>query len=92
MEKLTMYNAFVFIMIATHSLWIGLDPKRWQSWLLSVYGLFTFLLAGIEAENIYKSLEVGAIITFVIMFGSVIKFWIRQPVTNEFKKPGKENV
>jgi hypothetical protein len=93
MTNLAFDNLLVWAMVATVSIYTGLNPKRWQSWLLSVYSLLTFLWLGITGTgDVFKALMVGITITFGIMLAGIIKFWMKQPITKKLDKPDTEEI
>ena len=47
METVATVNVVIFLIVYGIAVFIGIDPKKWQTWLLSLYGFLTYFLAGI---------------------------------------------
>ena len=79
MKSIATVNGVIFVIVCAIAIYLGLDPKKWQTWLLSLYGFLTFFLAGIVGTgNLYESVAVGAIGTFAVILGGIIEYWNRE--------------
>ena len=79
MKTLATVNGVIFMIFLSIAIYRGLDPKKWQTWLLSLYGFLTFFLAGIVGTgNLYESIKIGIIATFALIFGGIITYWNRE--------------
>jgi hypothetical protein len=79
MKTAVIVNGIIFTLIISIAIYLGLDPKKWQTWLLSLYGFLTFFLVGIVGTgNFYESVKLGVIITFALIFGGTMTFWSRE--------------
>jgi len=79
MKTIATVSGVVFAIVLGIAIYIGLDPKKWQTWFLSLYGFLTFFLVGIVGTgNVYEAVKVGAIVTFALIFGGIITFWNRE--------------
>lgn len=79
MKTVATVSVVVFAIVWGIAIYIGLDPKKWQTWLLGLYGFLTFFLVGIVGTgNFYESVKVGAIATFAFTFGGIITYWNRE--------------
>lgn len=79
MKTLATVNVIAFAIISAIAIYLGLDPKKWRTWLLSVYSFLTFFLVGfIGSGNFTDALKIGASVTFAIVFGGIITFWSRE--------------
>ena len=92
MKAVATMNAVIFAIVGAIAIYLGLDPKKWQSWLLGVYGFLTFLLLGMAGTgNVYESVKLGAIGTFAIMFVGVTTYWNRERAKRWFKEHGESD-
>ena len=79
MKTIATVNGVIFVIAISIAIYIGLDPKKWQTWLLSLYGFLTFFLAGIVGTgNFYESIKAGTVGTFLIIFTGIITYWNRE--------------
>lgn len=78
MKTVATANGVIFIIILSIAIYIGLNPKKWQTWLLSLYGFLTFFLAGIVGTgNFYESIKAGAL-GIAVIFGGIVTYWNRE--------------
>lgn len=90
MKTLATVNGVTFIIVLSIAIYLGLDPKKWQTWLLSLYGFLTFFLAGIVGTgNFYESIKVGIIATVALIFGGIITYWNRERAKKWLKEHGE---
>jgi hypothetical protein len=79
MKTLATLNGVIFLIILSIAIYLGLNPKKWQTWLLSLYGFLTFFLAGMAGtRNFHESIKVGIIATFALIFGGIVTYWNRE--------------
>ena len=71
METIIEINFFVFLVVGTICSLIGLDLKKWSSWLYGLYGFLTgFSVIFVSPEpNISSGLMVGTLSAFAVIFG-----------------------
>ncbi len=75
MENIILVNFIVFMVIGSVFVFIGLDLKKWYSWLIGLYGFlsglgFGFISSGNSSGfNIELGLQVGLIMAFMSMYG-----------------------
>jgi len=90
MKTVATGNAVIFAIVCAIAIYLGLDPKKWQTWLLSLYGFLSFLLLGIVGTgNFYESIKVAAIATFAVIFGGIITYWNRERAKKWLKEHGE---
>jgi len=90
METVATVNVVIFLIVYGIAVFIGIDPKKWQTWLLSLYGFLTYFLAGIVGTgNFYESVAVGVIVTFAFTFGGIITYWNRERAKKWLKEHGE---
>jgi hypothetical protein len=70
MKTLVTVNLVILVVVfGIIVIFIGLDLKKWRSWLFGAYSfLSAFLFTLISTGNINESLMGGAIIAFALMF------------------------
>ena len=88
MATIILANIFVFLVVYVITIFIGLDLKKWSSWLYGIYGFLSGFLLGFLvfndngslglSMNLTGSLQVGAIFAFLIMYGGATTRWKKQ--------------
>ena len=88
MAIIILANFFVFLVVVAITIFIGLDLKKWPSWLYGIYGFLSGFLFGFSefndngslglSMNLTGSLQVGAIFAFLIMWGGATTRWKKQ--------------
>ena len=79
MKTIATVNGVIFIIVYGIAIFLGVDPKKWRTWLLSLYGFLTFFLVGIAGTgNFYESVKVGIIATLAFTLGGIITYWNRE--------------
>ena len=86
METIIIANIFVFSIVSFISIIIGLDLKKWQSWLIGLYGFVSGSLVGYLSKHGSPNWQVGLIFAFGIMSSSVVM----QQYRIYYRKVGKE--
>jgi hypothetical protein len=69
MEKVAVINFYLFVIVGFMGVFIGLDLRKWSSWLYGIYGFFSGLFLGIMYLDIGSGLELGTLFAFAVMFG-----------------------
>lgn len=82
METIVLGNVYVFIIVAGIGILIGLDLKKWRSWLYGIYGFLSGLLVGLLHADFSGGLTLGALFAFIVMYGGATSYLWRQ----RFKK------
>ena len=78
MKTVATVNLVIFLIACGLAVFIGMSPKKWQTWLLSLYGFLTFFLIGfVGTSNVYESIKAGAI-GIAIILGGIITYWNRE--------------
>jgi hypothetical protein len=91
MKTIATVNGVIFTLVISIAVYLGLDPKKWQTWLLGLYGFLSFLLVGIVGTgNFYKAVAVGAIVTSALIFGGIVTFWNRERAKKWLKEHGED--
>lgn len=79
MKTVATVNAVIFAIVCAIAIYFGLSPKKWQTWLLSLYAFLTFFLVGIVGTgNFYESIKLGVLVTSALILGGIATFWNRE--------------
>lgn len=79
MKTLATANGVIFAIVCAVAIYLGLDPKKWRTWFLTLYSFLTFFLVGMVAtEDFYEAVQLGAIVTFALVFGGIVTYWNRE--------------
>jgi hypothetical protein len=78
METIILAILFTYIVGGGIRVFIGLDLRRWTSWLYGIYGFLSGFLIGFLIADIQLGLQVGAIFAFAVMYGGAMIHWHRQ--------------
>jgi hypothetical protein len=68
MGKIIIADIIVFVIVCAICTIIGLDLKKWQSWLAGLYGFLSGCLIGFLSEAGSPSWDVGLLFAIMIMF------------------------
>jgi hypothetical protein len=91
MKTIATVSVVIFAIVLVRAIYIGLDLKKWQSWLFGVYGFLTFLLIGmVGTGDIYESIIIGAIVAFATMFVGVTTRWNRERARKWLQEHGED--
>ena len=86
MDKIILANFFIFLIITFVCTILGLDFKKWQSWLVGLYGFLSGYLLGFLSKARSPSWQLGLLFTIVIMSSSIVTRQYRL----HFRKIGEE--
>ena len=90
MKTVATVNVVILAIVTAIAIYIGINPKKWQTWLLSLYGFLSFFLAGIVGTgNFYESVAVGVVATLAIMFVGITTYWNRERARKWLKEHDK---
>jgi hypothetical protein len=88
MATIILVNFFAFLIVSSIGILKGLDLKKRSSWLYGLYGFVTgFLIGFLESDgagnlrlatNWVLSLQGGALLAFIPMYGGAMTRWHRQ--------------
>lgn len=62
---------WVFVIVGLIGIFIGLDPKKWTSWLYGVYGFASGFLIGFFRDDVSAGLKLGLLFAVAVMWGGV---------------------
>ena len=90
MKTVAIVNLVIFLIVYGVAVFIGIDPKKWQTWWLGLYGFLTLFLVGIVGTgNVYESIKAGAI-GVALIFGGIITYWNRERAKKWLKEHGED--
>jgi len=78
MTTLIYANLFVYLIACGIGIFIGLDLKKWSSWLYGGYGFVSGFLVGLLKTDVYGGLGMGALFAFAVLYGGATSHWHRQ--------------
>jgi len=78
METIIMANFMVFLLVSGIGVFVGLDLKKWSSWLYGAYGFLSGFLMGQQAADAGQGIILGALFAFAVLFGGATTRWHRQ--------------
>lgn len=91
METIIVVNFFVFMLVGTICVFIGLDLKKWSSGLLGLYGFLTGSLVGLLSPGESLSLDVGALLAIAVLYVGAMVRRNKQIYTKEEYETIKNN-
>jgi len=69
---------WMFVIVGLIGIFIGLDPKKWASWLFGVYGFVSGFLIGFLRDDVSAGLKLGLLCAVAVMWGGVTTRWQKQ--------------
>jgi hypothetical protein len=69
MENIVIGNFYIFVIVSCVRVFLGLDLRKWSSWLYGVYGFLSGILLGLVFLDIWRGIELGILFAFAVMFG-----------------------
>ena len=91
MRTIATVNAVILAIVGAIAIYVGFDPKKWQTWLLSLYAFLSFFLVGmVGTGNFYDSVAVGAIVTLAMVIVGVTTYWNRERAKKWLKEHGED--
>lgn len=83
MGKLIIANLVLYLVVSFIATFVGLNPKKWPSWLLGGYGFISGSLLGFVVESNSPSWQVGLLSGGLAMYISAMTHWQRRHFGNE---------
>ncbi|HAE58845.1 MAG TPA: hypothetical protein DCG54_04875 [Anaerolineae bacterium] len=77
METFVTTFVSIFVFVAMVFIGVGLNLKKWPSWLLGVYGFITGLLLGLFYSDIKNAFVAGMLFAFGVLSGGAMTRWHR---------------
>jgi hypothetical protein len=69
MEKLVISNFYIFVIVSCVIVFLGLDLRKWSSWLYGIYGFLSGFFLGLMYLDVWKGVELGFLFAFAVLFG-----------------------
>jgi hypothetical protein len=85
-EKIAFANIFIFLIVGGIGVFLGLDLRKWSSWLYGLYGLLSGLFVGLSDGDISGGLKLGVLFAFLVLSGGAAIRWHRQFYKGHDKK------
>jgi hypothetical protein len=90
MKTIVIVNIVVFIIAVSIAMYIELNPKKWQTWLLGLYGFLSFLLLGLVGKaGLYESIMLGAVGVAMVV-GGIITYQNRERAKKWLKEHSED--
>lgn len=77
-ETIAMANFYIFVLVGFIGIFLGLNLRKWSSWLYGIYGFLSGFFLGFLFLDVRRGLELGAIFAFAVMYGGACVYWGRQ--------------
>jgi hypothetical protein len=68
----------VYLIACGIGIFIGLDLKKWSSWLYGLCGFVSGFSIGLSKADISGGFMLGILFMFVVMYGGATTYWHRQ--------------
>lgn len=80
METIVVAIFILYLLVCGIGIFVGLDLKRWTSWLLGLFGFLSGFVIGLAIADLYSGLLGGALFAFIVMFGGATTRWHKQRI------------
>lgn len=74
-------NFVIYLIVCGTAIFVGLDLKKWLSWLCGLYGFISGFLFGLLNAGTRGGLEMGALFAFVVLYGGAMTRFHRKRFT-----------
>jgi hypothetical protein len=78
MKTIVITNFYIFVVVGFIGVFIGLNLRKWYSWLFGIYGLLSGFFLGYSFYGVRLGLEMGAIFAIAVMYAGAYIYWNRQ--------------
>jgi hypothetical protein len=72
MSMIVNANYVICMIVCGTAIFVGLDLKKWLSWLCGLYGFVSGFLIGLSNADIRGGLELGALFAFIVLYGGAM--------------------
>jgi hypothetical protein len=69
---------FLYLIICATCVFIGLDLKKWFSWLFGILGFIGGFLIGLQITGARGGFTMGVLFAFMVLYGGATSYWHRQ--------------
>ena len=78
MKTIVITNFYISVLVSFIGVFLGLDLRKWSSWLYGMYGLLSGFFLGFSFYGVRLGLEMGAIYAIAVMYAGAWVYWSRQ--------------
>jgi hypothetical protein len=78
METIAVFVLLVYLVISAIGMIIGIDLKKWSSWLFGIYGFLSGFLVGFLLVDLKSGLLGGLLFAFIVLYGGAMVRWQRE--------------
>ncbi len=78
METMILAILFAYLLVSCIGLIIGLDLKKWSSWLFGLYGFLSGIWIGFISGYSSSGWQLGAVFALAVMYGGAMTRYNRQ--------------
>jgi hypothetical protein len=78
METIIIAILFAYLVVSGVGMLIGLDLRKWSSWLFGIYGFLSGFLIGFLIVDVRSGLMGGVLFAFIVLYGGAMVRWHRQ--------------
>ncbi len=78
METIIVAILFIYLAVSGVGIFVGLDLKKWSSWLYGIYGFLSGFLIGFLIADARSGLLGGTLFAFIVLYGGAMVHWQRQ--------------
>lgn len=82
MTEIVNANFVVYLIVSGMAIFLGLDLRKWFSWLFGLYGFISGFLFGLLKSDNSGGFTMGILFAFVVIYGGAMSHWHRK----RFKK------
>lgn len=91
MKTLIMIFFYVYVLIGGISIIVGLDLKKWYSWLIAACGFVIGFLMGLVWVDLNNAFIAGSLFAFLTLAGGATVHWHRKRWKNSLENIDSEN-
>lgn len=78
MSTIVNLNFVIYLIVCGICIFVGLDLKKWYSWLCGLYGFISGFFFGLSKADVSGGLQLGLLFAFVLIYGGATSRWQRQ--------------
>ena len=83
MTTLSKIILFLYLTVCGTCVFIGLDLKKWFSWLFGIFGFISGFLIGLQITDARGGLTMGSLFAFIVLYGGATTHRHRQRFRNK---------
>ncbi len=78
MKTIAMINFYILVIIGTTAVYVGLDLRKWHSWIIGLYGFVSGFLIGLLWVDTKGALITGGLFALGVLYGGATTRWHMQ--------------